>query len=134
MSAFYDKMSATALRLIERFGQTITLRDTVPGEYDPVSGATTPDVEVDQPAQAILQDYALQQSGMTYAEGTVIKQGDKKILVAAMTTDANGQQVQITPPQLTTKVIADGATWTIVNIKEINPAGTPLVYELQGRR
>lgn len=134
MSQFYDRMASTALRLIERFGQTITLRDTVPGEYDPVTGSQTPDVEVDQPAQAILQDYALQQSGMSYAEGTVIKQGDKKILVAAMTTDANDEQVQITPPTLTATVIADGATWTIVNIKEINPAGTPLVYELQGRR
>lgn len=125
MSAFYDRMSATALNLIARFGQTITLRDTVPGEYDPVTGETTPGTIVDQPAQAILQDYALQQSGMSYAEGTVIKQGDKKILVAAQ---------GLTPPQLTTTVIADGATWTIVNIKEINPAGTPLVYELQGRR
>ena len=134
MSQFYDRIASTALRLIERFGQTIILRDTVPGEYDPVTGGQTPDVEVNQPAQAILQDYALQQSGMTYAEGTVIKQGDKKILVAAMTTDDNGQQVQITPPQLTTKVLADGETLTIVNVKEINPAGTPLVYELQGRR
>jgi hypothetical protein len=125
MSQFYDRMASTALRLIEQFGQTITLRDTVPGEYDPVTGSQTPDVEVDQPAQAILQDYALQPSGMSYAEGTVIKQGDKKILVAAQ---------GLTPPQLTTTVIADGATWTVVNIKEINPAGTPLVYELQGRR
>lgn len=125
MSAFYDRMSATALNLIERFGQTITLRDTVPGEYDPVTGGSTPDVEVSQPAQAILQDYALQQAGMSYAEGTVIKQGDKKILVAAQ---------GITPPTLTTTVLADGATWAIVNIKEINPAGTPLVYEIQGRR
>ncbi|WP_312450068.1 hypothetical protein [Stutzerimonas nitrititolerans] len=125
MSQFYDRMAATALRLIEQFGQEITLRDTVPGEYDPVTGGSTPDVEVSQPAHAILQDYALQQSGMSYAEGTVIKQGDKKILVAAQ---------GLTPPTLTTTVIADGATWTIVNIKEINPAGTPLVYEIQGRR
>ncbi len=125
MSQFYDRMASTALRLIEQFGQEITLRDTVPGEYDPVTGSQTPDVEVDQPAQAILQDYALQQSGMSYAEGTVIKQGDKKILVAAQ---------GITPPTLTTTVLADGDTWTIVNIKQINPAGTPLVYELQGRR
>lgn len=125
MSQFYDRMAATALRLIEQFGQTVTLRDTVPGEYDPVAGGSTPETTVDQPAQAILQDYALQQAGMSYAEGTVIKQGDKKILVAAQ---------GITPPTLTTSVLADDATWTIVNIKEINPAGTPLVYELQGRR
>ncbi|MFP5338326.1 MAG: hypothetical protein ACLGIW_07520 [Gammaproteobacteria bacterium] len=125
MSQFYDRMAATALRLIEQFGQEITMRDTVPGEYDPVTGGSTPETTVDQPAQAILQDYALQQAGMSYAEGTVIRQGDKKILVAAQ---------GLTPPQLTTTVLADGVTWTIVNIKEINPAGTPLVYEIQGRR
>lgn len=125
MTGFYEEMAGVALDLISEFGQTITLRDTVPGEYDPVSGAQTPDVEVDQAAQAILQDYALQQAGMSYAEGTTIRQGDKKIMVAAQ---------GLTPPQLTTTVIAGGATWTIVNIKEINPAGTPLVYELQGRR
>lgn len=125
MSAFYARMAATALRLITQFGQTITLRDTVPGEYDPVTGETTPETPIDQPAQAILQDYALQQAGMSYAEGTVIKQGDKKILVAAQ---------GLTPPTLTTTVIAGGSTWTIVNIKEINPAGTPLVYEIQGSR
>ncbi|ANF26032.1 hypothetical protein [Stutzerimonas stutzeri] len=134
MSQFYDRMASTALRLIEQFGQEITLRDTGPGTYDPVTGQDTPGATIDQPAQAILQDYALQQAGMSYADGTVIRQGDKKILVAAMTEDANGQPAQITPPTLTTTVIADGATWTIVNIKEINPAGTPLVYELQGRR
>ena len=125
MAGLYEEMAGVALELISEFGQTITLRDTVPGEYDPVTGSTTAETTVDQPAQAILQDYALQQSGMSYAEGTVIKQGDKKILVAAQ---------GLTPPTLTTTVIADGAAWTIINIKQINPAGTPLVYELQGRR
>ncbi|MBF0675588.1 hypothetical protein [Pseudomonas sp.] len=134
MSAFYDRMAATALRLIERFGQTITLRDITEGVYDPVTGEDTPSEPADQPAQAILQDYPAQMSGMSYADGTVIRQGDKKILVAALTTDSSGQKVQLTPPQMTTQVIAGGVTWAVVNIKEISPAGTPLVYEIQGRR
>jgi len=125
MSDFYARVASTALRLIDQFGQDIVLRDTVQGEYDPVTGGSTPETTVDQPAQAILQDYALQQAGMSYAEGTTIRQGDKKILVAAQ---------GLTPPTLTTTALADGATWAIVNVKEINPAGTPLVYELQGRR
>lgn len=123
--SFYDDMASTALRLIAQFGQTITLRDVTEGGYDPVTGSVTPGTTSDQEARAILQDYALQQSGASYAEGTEIRQGDKKITVAAK---------GLTPPQLTTKIIAGGANWTIVNIKEINPAGTPLVYEIQGRR
>lgn len=125
MSAFYDRMAATALRLIDRFGQTITLRNPTEGSYDPVTGTTTPGLPDDQPAQAILKDYALQQSGASYAEGTEIRQGDKEITIAAQ---------GVTKPQMTTQIIADGDTWTIVNIKEINPAGTPLVYKVQGRK
>lgn len=134
MSDFYQRMANTTLRLISRFGQTVILRDETPGEFDPVTGGSTPSVIIDQPAQAILQDYGSQQSGTSYAVGTEIRQGDKKIMVSALTTDDDGQPKQLTPPQLTTLVIAGGVTWTIVNIKEINPAGTPLLYEIQGRR
>lgn len=131
--SFYDEMAELTLELIAEFGQTVILRDETPGEFDPVTGGSTPSVIIDQPAQAILQDYGLQQSGTSYAAGTEIRQGDKKIMVAALTT-IEGQSVQLTPPQLSTKVIAGGIVWTIVNIKEINPAGTPLLYEIQGRR
>ncbi|UHC82262.1 hypothetical protein LS633_28415 [Pseudomonas sp. NIBR-H-19] len=41
MSAFYDRMAATALRLIERFGLAATLSEVTPGEYDPVTGVET---------------------------------------------------------------------------------------------
>jgi len=133
MSDFYQRMAATTLRLIERFGQTVILRDETPGEFDPVTGGSTPSVIIDQPVQAILQDYGLQQPGTSYAAGTEIRQGDKKIMVSALAASEDGPK-QLTPPQLTTLVIAGGVTWTIVNIKEINPAGTPLLYEIQGRR
>lgn len=133
MSDFYQRMAATTLRLIERFGQTVILRDETPGEFDPVTGGSTPSVIIDQPAQAILQDYGSQQSGASYAAGTEIRQGDKKIMVSALAAGEDGPK-QLTPPQLTTLVIAGGVTWTVVNIKEINPAGTPLLYEIQGRR
>lgn len=125
MSAFYDRMSATALSLIARFGQPVTLRDTVPGEYDPITGSTTPGAVTEQVGSCILQDYSLQESGAANLAGSDIRQNDKKILIAAK---------GLTAPTLSTQVIAGGHTWTTVNIKEINPAGTPLVYEVQGRR
>lgn len=131
--SFYDEMAELTLELIAEFGQTVILRDETPGEFDPVTGGSTPSVLADQPAQAILQDYGLQQSGTSYAAGTEIRQGDKKIMVAALVAGEDGPK-QLTPPQLTTLVIAGGVTWTIVNIKETNPAGTPLLYEIQGRR
>lgn len=125
MSAFYERMAATALRLIAQFGQSVTLRDTTQGEYDPITGGTTPGTTTEQVGSCILQDYSLQESGAANLAGSDIRQNDKKILIAAK---------GLTPPTLSTRIIADGHEWTAVSIKEINPAGTPLVYEIQGRR
>ena len=129
MSAFYDRMAATALRLIERFGLTATLSDTSepnPDDYDPVTGTGPIIVPVTQSGQAILLDYTVQEAGIINAAGSLVQQGDKKIMLAA--------KGLTWPPTLATTILADGLTWTIVNVKSTNPAGTPLVYELHGRR
>ncbi|OBY91179.1 hypothetical protein A6723_024290 [Pseudomonas sp. AU11447] len=127
MSAFYDRMAATALRLISRFGSEQTLRDVTAGVYDDVSGTwTTPPTDISQPAQLLLLDYTLQESGQQYAEGSEIRQGDKKIIIAA--------RGLAWAPALTTRIDVDGVLWQVVNVKEANPAGTPLVYFCQGRK
>lgn len=128
MSAFYDRMASTALRLIARFGSEQTLRDVTAGVYDDVSGEwTTQPGDIEQPAQLILLDYTLQESGLMYAEGSQIQKGDKKIVIAAKDL--------AWPPALTTKVDVNGVLWQIVNIKEASPdASTPLVYFCQGRK
>lgn len=126
MSAFYDRMAATALRLIERFGLTATLSEVTPGEYDPVTGVETGGATLTQTGQLILLDYTTQEAGIINAAGSLVQQGDKKIMLAAKGLEW--------PPTMTTTVLADGLTWTIINIKSTNPAGTPLVYELHGRR
>lgn len=129
MSAFYDRMAATALRLIERFGQAATFSDTPepdPDDYDPVTGTGPVVVPVTQPGQVILLDYTVQEAGVINAAGSLVEQGDKKIMLAA--------KGLAWPPTMTTTILVDGLTWTIVNIKSTNPAGTPLVFELHGRR
>lgn len=126
MSAFYDRMAATALRMIERFGLAATLSEVTPGEYDPITGAETGGATLTQTGQLILLDYTAQEAGIINAAGSLVQQGDKKIMLAAKGLEW--------PPTMTTTVLADGLTWTIINIKSTNPAGTPLVYELHGRR
>ena len=129
MSAFYDRMAATALRLIERFGQAATLSDTPepdPDDYDPVTGMGPVIVPVTQSGQLILLDYSAQEAGIINAAGSLVQQGDKKIMLAA--------KGLTWAPSMTTTILADGLTWTIINIKSTKPAGTPLVYELHGRR
>lgn len=126
MSAFYDRLAATALRLITQYGQTGVLKEVTPGEYDPVTGQGSEPSEITQVGQLILLEYTSNEAGVINSTGSLVQEGDKKILVAAKGLEWK--------PTITTTLDVDGRTWTIVNVKETNPAGTPLVYELHGRR
>ncbi|MBD9585825.1 hypothetical protein IB254_02035 [Pseudomonas sp. PDM03] len=120
--AFYDEMAALALDMIAEFGQPVIIRATTVGEYDPEAGTASPDTVIEQTAQGMLIDF----TGQEFQNNTLIKQGDKKLKIAA--------QGLAWVPGLLDKVIVQGRTWSIVPpLKEINPAGTPILYELQVR-
>jgi hypothetical protein len=120
--AFYDEMAVMALDLITEFGQPVTLRDTVKGVYNPSTGKTGPDTVTERTAQGILLDF----TGQEFQTNSLIKVGDKKLKIAASGLAA--------PPTLLSKAVIQGKTWSIIPpLKEINPAGTPLLYELQVR-
>ncbi|PHN79901.1 hypothetical protein [Pseudomonas syringae] len=122
MSAFYDEMAVMALDLITEFGQPVTIRDIEKGAYDPSKGGTGPDIVTERTAQGILLDF----TGQEFQTNTLIEVGDKKLKIAARGLSE--------PPTLLSKVVVQGRTWSIIPpLKEINPAGTPLLYELQVR-
>jgi hypothetical protein len=120
--AFYDEMAVMALEMITEFGQSVIIRDIKVGEYDPGTGTVPPDTFVEQTAQGILLDF----TGQEFQANSLIKVGDKKLKIAAQGLEW--------PPSLLNKVIVQGHTWSIIPpLKEINPAGTPVLYELQVR-
>ncbi|AOS74380.1 hypothetical protein BH711_10650 [Pseudomonas fluorescens] len=120
--AFYDEMAVMALEMITEFGQAVTISKTEPGEYDPETGGEAPGTTVEQAAQGILLDF----TGQEFQTNSLIRQGDKKLKIAA--------QGLAWVPGLLDKVVAQGRTWSIVPpLKEVNPAGTPILYELQVR-
>lgn len=120
--AFYNEMAVMALELITEFGQPLTLRDTIKGVYDPATGKTGPDTVSERTTQGILLDF----TGQEFQTNSLIKVGDKKLKIAASGLSS--------PPTLLSKAVIQGKTWSIVPpLKEINPAGTPLLYELQVR-
>ncbi|WP_338507126.1 hypothetical protein [Pseudomonas poae] len=120
--SFYDEMAVMALEMITEFGQPVTISKTEPGEYDPETGGEAPGTTVEQIAQGILLDF----TGQEFQNNSLIRQGDKKLKIAA--------QGLAWVPGLLDKVVAQGRTWSIVPpLKEINPAGTPILYELQVR-
>lgn len=120
--AFYDEMAVMALEMITEFGQPVTIRATTVGEYDPEAGSAPPDSTKEQTAQGILLDF----TGQEFQNNSLIKQGDKKLKIAAQGLEW--------VPELLNKVIIQGRTWSIVPpLREVNPAGTPILYELQVR-
>ncbi|MBJ2179610.1 MULTISPECIES: hypothetical protein [Pseudomonas] len=119
---FYGELAVTALEMITEFGQPVTISKTESGEYDPETGGEAPEATVKQIAQGILLDF----TGQEFQNNSLIKQGDKKLKIAA--------QGLAWVPGLLDKVVAQGRTWSIVPpLKEVNPAGTPILYELQVR-
>ena len=121
MATFYDEMAEMALEMITEFGQPVIIRAITIGEYVPGAGAPAETV-IEQSAQGILLDF----TGQEFQNNSLIKQGDKKLKIAA--------QGLAWVPGLLNKVIVQGRTWSIVPpLKEINPAGTPILYELQVR-
>ncbi|MDH1260409.1 hypothetical protein N5C62_22325 [Pseudomonas atacamensis] len=120
--AFYDEMAVMALEMFTEFGQPVTIRKTEQGEYDPDTGGESPGATIEQTAQGILLDF----TGQEFLNSSLIKQGDKKLKIAAQGLEW--------VPDLLNKVIIQGRTWSIVPpLKEVNPAGTPILYELQVR-
>ncbi|WP_130905302.1 hypothetical protein [Pseudomonas sp. Sample_22] len=120
--SFYDEMAATTLDLITEFGQPVVIRAITVGEYDPETGTAPPDTITEQTAQGILLDF----TGQEFQNNSLIKQGDKKLKIAAQGLEW--------APDLLNKIIVQGRTWSIVPpLKEINPAGAPILYELQVR-
>jgi hypothetical protein len=109
MSFDYARMHATALRLIDKFGQVGMLRKLALGASP-----------VDAPITIAVLDYKAFD-----IDGTRVLAGDRLIYVAPQGVDA------IKPGN----VILDAAAkpYQVVDVKIISPAGIVVYYEVQGR-
>lgn len=118
MAFDYAKAAATALRLLTKFGRDVTLRNYTVGTYDPATGTnsvSTSDVTV----KAAVLDYG---AGQMEQAGNLIQSGDKRCLVQAGTV-----------PALEDHVIVGSKDYSILSVGEVNPAGTPVIYNLHLR-
>lgn len=123
---FYQEMQDVGAELIAEFGQPVTISRQTHGSYDPRNGYTQ-GVTKTQRGMAVFSDPNLVGSGQTYADGSLVEIGDK-----AITLSAKGLEFVPTTGDTITDV--NGAVWKVVNVKETNPAGTPVVYNLAARR
>jgi hypothetical protein len=124
----YDRQIATAQRLIRDKGELSTLLRVTPtaaGGTPWRPGAYAAPAEL--PVGAVWLNYNLRDSGSMDAPESLIKVGDKKVLVAAV--DVPGG---ITVSDRLRRV--DGTVYNVENVKLLDPNGQAILYELQVRQ
>ena len=124
----YDEDIQDAKELIAESGEVSTIRRTTPGVPNPAK-PWEPVVPVVTNVQvtAVWLNYAFKSSGEAYTNGSLVKTGDKKVLVAALDL----------PSGLTVSdqiVREGGELYKIENIKLLDPNGQRILYELQVRQ
>ncbi len=113
----YVPLQATARRLIVKFGQTGTVTRLVNTgtSYDPTQTPTT------FSCQLVVLDYE-----DSKVDGTMIKRSDKMIYVSTAGLTSGLEQSD--------KITVGVEEYSIERLKPLNPAGTLLYWEVQGRR
>jgi hypothetical protein len=116
----YSEIAETANEIIEEFGQAVTLTHVIPGAYDPTTGGVT-NTTTTQTGTGAVVDWAARQ-----IDGTLIKVGDRRLLLSAFKTDG----AALTAPVLGDTVSIGGVVYTLVEpLKTVGPAGITVIYE-----
>lgn len=116
-AAIYNRLNATAERLIREYGKTITI--TTPGEptgpaHDPVPGVPT--------TQTALMVET--ENSITNRNPTLVQQGDKSGIIEP--------ELEVTFGDTLTIDGRDG--WHFVALEPLNPGGLRLLYEFVVRQ
>lgn len=129
MSDIYDRAKATAARMLAPRssggkGLALTLRSVTQGEYDPDVG-TSSEVVVEHAGSGFRQNYELKD-----IDGSLVKSGDVLFLVSPVLLDGTDTPT----PSTQDKVVFDGATYNVVDVKPWNYAGLAVGFEVQARK
>lgn len=117
----YDKMADTAQRLLTRFGATWVLTKVNKGDYNPSNNTRLSDTTTDYNVKGVRREYRDSQ-----IDGEVIKRGDILLIMEAKALSDS--------PTPFDKVSFNGQRWSIIKVKEINPANKAIIYQLQLRK
>lgn len=112
MTYNYDKLVATATRLINQFGRNVTKRTTTTtgDAWNPTK------TDVDTTIKAVASSFKENE-----IDGTLIQSNDRLFLTYSdVTTDD--------------KIVDGGDILSVVNVKTINPGETILIYKVQARK
>ena len=116
---FYAGMATTAYDLLTQFGQTVTIRTKVTEEYDLESG----DVEQCETSETGIG--VLLPAGQP--EALIDADPARVIDTAIWVLAASGLATIPVPGSV---IDGDGASWAVIGMTPISPAGVPLIYKL----
>lgn len=120
MTYDYAKTAATALRLLTRFGATVTVSRETAGAYDPVTGTNAAGTTQTWTPSGLRLDYSQRE-----IDGTLIKAGDQRVYMSA---------VAGLDPQTGDTVTLGADVWRVVTSRTLAPAGTAVLLDVQVRR
>jgi predicted peptidase len=116
----YTRSIASALRMLRKYGQFMTLTQRTTGAYNPAT-ATASVTESGQTVTGAVFDYPTKQ-----IDGTLILRGDKQVIVAA-----SGLTVTPAPGMKLTDV--NGDVFEVIAAEALAPAGEAVIHTLQVR-
>lgn len=118
----YTRSIATALRLITKKGQAVTLTTKTPGSYSTsTSGISI--TETTQTAKGVVTNYSTKD-----IDNDLIKADDLLLILAASGVTNKPQ------PDKTKVTLASGVVYTVKNVIDVAPSGESIVYKLQLRK
>lgn len=115
MSFNYAKLAATSLKLLTKFGRDVTYRQIGDAVYNSNTGTITP-TETNITVKGADFDFKDKTSGNQFFTEN-IQENDRYILL----------QPSIAGGTVNDKIIIGTVLWNVINIKTLNPAGTPLL-------
>lgn len=118
MSFDYATLALTADNIIGTFGIPVTVVTKGIAAYDTDTGSVT-STNTTQTTNGVIVDYESKD-----VDGTLILRGDKRLLLSP---------IGITTIKPDAKVTLSGISYNVISVNETNPAGVPLVYDLQIR-
>lgn len=127
----YTRMRATAVRLIEANGRTMTFTKLGSTPLNPAepwredSGVDDTDITV------IVLESEFENEDI---DGTLVRRGDKKMLVAASSIEANAPSGADTDLEDYDELLDGGTPWKIERVLPTRPGEPRVMYEVQVRK
>lgn len=116
---FYSSTTATAAKLLLKFGQSITLTFETGGTIDPATGVVTTAKTV----TTVTGNGAPIKFKNREVDGTVVKSSDVKLILESVSP----------PPTQDWRATIKGVEYRVMEVDPVSPGGIDVIYILQLR-